>query len=182
MMILESSQVLVSIAVIATAIGFKIASYFLLRSVTRNFSFKLARKAVISRLINLALFLTAGVILLGIWEVDPEDLFIYLASIFAVIGIAFFHQRSHLSNITAGVMLFFNHRAKVGDFVIIHDSDNTVEGKIEDIGLIFITILSNENDRIMISNTVFLQKTVSIKQLELSDRNDPAIVGDSAKY
>lgn len=180
MMILESSQVLVSIAVIATAIGFKIASYFLLRSVTRNFSFKLARKVVISRIVNLALFLAVGIILLGIWEVDPEDLFIYLASIFAVIGIAFFHQRSHLSNITAGVMLFFNHRAKVGDFVIIHDGEDTVEGKIEDIGLIFITIISKENDRIMISNTVFLQKTVSIKQLDLTEHKDSPIIGVSA--
>lgn len=177
----ESSQVFVSIAVVATAIGFKIGAYFLLKSVTRNFSFKLARKAVISRLINLALFLASGIILLGIWEVDPEDLFIYLASIFAVLGIAFFHQRSHLSNITAGVMLFFNHQAKVGDFVIIHDSDNTVEGHIEDIGLIFITIVSNKNDRLMISNTVFMQKTVSIKQLELSDHKDSAIIGVSAQ-
>jgi len=171
-MMWESSQVIVSISVIATAIGFKIASYFLLRSVTRNTSFKLARKATIARIINLALMLLTGMILLGIWEVDPEDLFLYLASVFTVIGIAFFHQRSHLSNITAGVMFFFNHRAKVGDYVTIHDSDNTVEGHIEDIGLIFITIVSRKNDRIMISNTVFLQKTVSIKQLKLSELKD----------
>jgi small-conductance mechanosensitive channel len=83
-------------------------------------------------------------ILLGIWEVDPEDLFLYLASVFTVIGIAFFHQRSHLSNITAGVMLFFSHRAKVGDFVTIHDSDNTFDGQIEDVGLLFITIISKK--------------------------------------
>ena len=168
-MIWESSHVLVSIGVIATAVGIKIGSYFLLRSVTRNFGFKLARKATIARIINLGLIILTGMILLGIWEVDPEDLFLYLASIFTVIGIAFFHQRSHLSNITAGVMLFFNHRAKVGDFVTIHDSDNTVEGQIEDIGLLFITIISKKNDRIMISNTGFLQKTVSIKQLDLAE-------------
>jgi small-conductance mechanosensitive channel len=69
-------------------------------------------------------------------------------------------------------MLFFNHRAKVGDYVTIHDSDNTVEGHIEDIGLLFITIESRKSDKIMISNTVFLQKTVSIKQLELSEHKE----------
>jgi small-conductance mechanosensitive channel len=113
-------------------------------------------------------------ILLGIWEVDPEDLFLYLASVFTVIGIAFFHQRSHLSNITAGVMLFFSHRAKVGDFVTIHDSDNTFDGQIEDVGLLFITIISKKKDRIMISNTIFLQKTVSIRQFDLTGNNKGA--------
>ena len=168
----ESSQVLTSALVIAIAVGLKIGAFFLLRSATRNGSFKLARKATIARIINLSLVLLTGMILLGIWEVDPEDLFLYLASMFTVVGIAFFHQRSHLSNITAGVMLYFNHRAKVGDYVTIHDGENTIEGHVDDIGLIFITITTKKNDKVMISNTAFFQKTVSVKQLELSEFND----------
>lgn len=109
---------------------------------------------------------------MGVWEVDPEDLLLYLASIFTVLGIAFFHQRSHLSNITASIMLFFNHLAKVGDTVTIHDGENTIQGKIEDMGIIFITLLSDSNDKVMISNTVFLQKTVTINQLDYSDINE----------
>ncbi|UCE94834.1 MAG: mechanosensitive ion channel [Flavobacteriaceae bacterium] len=168
----ESSQVLVSVLFIATAIVLKISTYYLIRKVTRKFGFKIARQATIARIINLALIFLTVMILLIVWEVNSEDLFLYLASLFTVLGIAFFHQRSHLSNITAGIMLFFSHRAKVGDFVTIHDADDTTGGKIEDIGLLFVTIISKNNDRIMISNTRFLQKTVSIEQLHIGQKTN----------
>ena len=110
-MIWESSQTLMSAILIGTALGLKIGTFYLIRNITRKFGFKLARKAAISRVINIILIVLTIMILLGVWEVDPEDLYIYLASLFTILGIAFFHQRSHLSNVTAGIMLFLSHSA-----------------------------------------------------------------------
>jgi len=42
-----------------------------------------------------------------IWDISFEGLSIYFASIFTIIGVAFFAQWSMLSNITASVILFF---------------------------------------------------------------------------
>ena len=76
---------------------------------------------VMGVVITFGLFLLTGLILLGIWEVNPEDLAIYLASVFTIIGVAFFAQWSHLSNITAAIIIYFNHPVAIGDEITIQD-------------------------------------------------------------
>lgn len=120
---IDTHQLLTSASVIALAIILKFVLKKVLKRKKEQHGFQSNRKTMISKVINFGLFLMTGLILLGIWQVEPEDLFLYFASLFTVTDIAFFQKRSHLSNITSSVMLFINHRAKVGDFVIIHDSD-----------------------------------------------------------
>lgn len=80
----------------------------------------------------------------------------------AILGIAFVAQWSLLSNITAGLILFFNHPLKIGDHIKILEKDFVIEGIVNDITFFFIHIKTENNEKITISNTVILQKTISI--------------------
>ena len=50
-----------------------------------------------------------------IWGVNVKELGLILSSVFAVIGVALFAQWSILSNVTAGIILFFSFPFKIGD-------------------------------------------------------------------
>ena len=158
-----NAQVILSLSIIIIAIVINIISSRMLRRIMRKYEFNSMRKSIVSKILHISIFLIVGILLLGIWEIDPDDLGLYLASIFTIIGLAFFHQRSHLSNITAGVILFFNHPVKIGDLVSIYERDVTFNGKIIDVGLFFVSLKSEEGEKIIISNTLFLQRTVSFK-------------------
>jgi small-conductance mechanosensitive channel len=86
-----------------------------------------------------------------------------MASVLTVIGIALFAQWSHLSNLTSGMIIFFNHSAKLDDTIEIIDKDYCIEGRISDIGLFFVQIKTTENEEVTLPNNVFLQKMIKKK-------------------
>lgn len=165
---LDTSKIIISILVIVASFVIKLISYRVLNGVIRKIGFKLSRKVVFDKIINILLILIASIILLGIWEVDSNDLTFYFASVFTILGIAFFAQWSHLSNVTAGVIILFNHPARIGDLITINDGDNSVTGQIEDIGLFFITVISPNKNKVLLANTLFLQKSVSVNAFKES--------------
>jgi small-conductance mechanosensitive channel len=113
-------------------------------------------------MINLLLTITAIVFISAIWGVKQTDIVVFISSIMAILGIAFVAQWSLLSNITAGLILFFNHPLKIGDHIKILEKDFIIEGIVNDITFFFIHIKTENNEKITISNTVILQKTISI--------------------
>jgi small-conductance mechanosensitive channel len=113
-------------------------------------------------MINLLLTITAIVFIAAIWGVKQTDIVVFISSVMAILGIAFVAQWSLLSNITAGLILFFNHPLKIGDHIKILEKDFVIEGIVNDITFFFIHIKTENNEKITISNTVILQKTISI--------------------
>lgn len=99
-----------------------------------------------------------------IWGVDPRNIFVAMSSIFAVIGVAMFAQWSILSNITAGIIIFFTSPFKIGDFIMIHDKDIPIEAEIEDILTFHTHLRTKEGEIIVYPNNLFLQKGVSVIQ------------------
>ena len=161
-MSVESTKLLGTLIAVLAAIGIKLIINRVLRKISRKLNFHTARRALINRIINMALVLVASVVIIGIWGLGSDDLVIYFTSIFTVIGIAFFAQWSHLSNITAGVILFFSTSIRVGDTISIGDGDSKKTGLIDNIGLYFVTLITEGDHRVMISNTLFLQNMVTV--------------------
>ena len=87
---------------------------------------------------------------------------VFVSSVMAILGIAFVAQWSILSNITAGIILFFNHPLKIGDYVKILEKDFIIEGTVDDITYFFVHIETSEKEKITISNSLILQKIISI--------------------
>lgn len=114
--------------------------------------------SVVNMLINFSCVLLLAII----WGVRPQNMLVTMSSIFAVIGVAMFAQWSLLSNITAGIIMFFTTPFRVGDYIHIIDKDTPIKATIESI-LTFHTYLRTEDDElIVIPNSLFLQKTVAV--------------------
>lgn len=128
----------------------------------KKIHFTLQRRKLTLRMINLLLTITAIVFIAAIWGVKQTDIVVFISSVMAILGIAFVAQWSLLSNITAGLILFFNHPLKIGDHIKILEKDFIIEGIVNDITFFFIHIKTENNEKITISNTVILQKTISI--------------------
>ena len=86
----------------------------------------------------------------------------FLSSFIAILGIALFAQWSMLSNVTASILLFVSHPAKVGDTIRILDKDYPLTGKIKDIGAFFVSIETEEKEIITIPNSLLFQKMIKV--------------------
>lgn len=95
-------------------------------------------------------------LLLGI---DYAQLTIFLSSVFAVVGVAFFAQWSILSNITGSLIIFFAFPYRVGDLIRVVDKDDQIIGVISEITL-FHVIIKRNDDLITYPNNLILQKPV----------------------
>lgn len=129
------------------------------RTVSRSLLQK-TRGKITKKIFQIILVTIATLFILTIWGVDRSELFMTMASVLAVIGIALFAQWSHLSNITSGIIIFFNHSVKLDDTISILDKDYEVEGRISDIGLFFIKLKTKEGEEISLPNNIFLQKMI----------------------
>lgn len=115
----------------------------------------------INRICSNMINILALIIIIGIWGVNTQNLFLALSSLFAIIGVALFAQWSILSNITAGLIIFFTSLFKIGDRIRIEDKDMPIEGMVEDI-YTFNTHVRTDDGRLHIfPNSLFLQKSIS---------------------
>lgn len=128
------------------------------------------RTNLVIKYINILLTTSALLVLFVVWGVKAEHLFVTLSSIFAVIGVGLFAQWSILSNVTAGVVLFFSYPFKIGDLVRIHDKDFPIEGEIVDIKSFYIHIQTSESEIVVYPNNVILQKGVSVLKREFKEK------------
>lgn len=131
-------------------------------SMLKKIHFTLQRRKLTLRMINLLLTIAAVVFISAIWGVNQSEIVVFISSVIALLGIAFVAQWSLLSNITAGLILFFNHPLKIGDHIKILEKDFVIEGIVNDITFFFVQIKTEAKERISISNTVILQKIISI--------------------
>jgi len=102
-----------------------------------------------------------------VWSVNYQDLGVMLSSVFAVIGVALFAQWSILSNITAGVILFFSFPFKIGNTIRILDKElldpnnsDLDQFVIEDIKAFHLHLRRSNGEILNYPNNLVLQKGV----------------------
>lgn len=128
----------------------------------KKFEFGYPRRVIIVKIINGISIITAILFFAGIWGVERSDILMYISSLLTILGIGFFAQWSLLSNITSGIILFFNHPMKIGDHIKIYDKEYDIEGKITDITYFFLHVRTDDEHDVTIPNTIVLNKTISI--------------------
>ena len=138
-----------------------ITSHFVNKAL-KKFNFSLQRRRITIKMINFFLVIGTTIAIVAIWGIAKEKLIIFLSSALTILGIAFVAQWSLLSNITSGLILYFNHPLKLGDHIRILEKDFVIEGRIDDITFFFLHIKTENGDRITIPNSAILQKTISI--------------------
>lgn len=121
-----------------------------------------ARTFLIITYVNYFVAFLFLICLLFIWGINFKDIGLFMSSIFAVIGVAFFAQWSILSNITSGIIMFFTFPYKVGDFIKIHEDDHSIYGYIEEIKSFHVVIKNLDEETVTFPNSLMLQRGVSI--------------------
>lgn len=125
-----------------------------------------ARVKVVQKYSDFFLFIMSIVLLITAWGVEGRQAFLVLSSIFTVIGVAMFAQWSVLSNITAGIILFFAFPYRIGDKIYIIDKDNPIEAEIMDIRSFYTLLKNADGEKISIPNILLLQKGILIRKRE----------------
>jgi small-conductance mechanosensitive channel len=120
------------------------------------------RTNLVIKYMHLFINILAIVALTIVWGVQTRDIFIALSSIATVVGVAMFAQWSILSNITAGIILFFSFPFKIGDTIRIHDKDFPIEAEIEDISAFHVYLSTKDGEKIIYPNNLLLQRGISI--------------------
>ncbi|APG64589.1 hypothetical protein LPB136_04050 [Tenacibaculum todarodis] len=102
-------------------------------------------------------------IALIIFGINFKEVIVFASSILAVLGVGFFAQWSILSNITAGVLLFFYHPMRIGNTIKILDKDYDFTGEIKNITSFYVVLHIPEGNReITIPNTIILYKSIEL--------------------
>lgn len=154
--IIESGIVLILLIVIRFIIKNSI------NKTLKKFHFSLQRRRLTIKIMNLFLMIGVMIALVGIWGIEEEKLLLFISSVLTILGIAFVAQWSILSNITAGLILYFNHPMKLGDYIRVLEKDFVIEGKVNDVTFFFIHLISPDGERITIPNSIILQKNIAV--------------------
>lgn len=123
-----------------------------------------ARTLLITKYSSILLTLVGLGAISFIWGVNYREIGLLFSSVFAVIGVALFASWSILSNITAGVILFFSFPFKIGDRVKILDKDIESEEPylIEDIKAFHISLRKENGELLVYPNNLVMQKAVTL--------------------
>jgi small-conductance mechanosensitive channel len=155
-------QTIETIAVILALLLINFISRRYINRALKKFGFGEPRRRITVRIINLLSFIVAVVFIAAFWGIDQSELLIFISSAITILAIAFFAQWSLLSNITASLILFFNHHLRIGSTVKVYDKDYPIEGEIYDISIFFVHILTTNNERVTIPSNMILQKPIVV--------------------
>lgn len=156
-------QIVETLIVVLAFVAIRFLNHRLINNALKKFNLQRDRRKLSVKAISFFTVLIFIIFLSGIWGVKQSELLLFTTSILTVLGIAFFAQWSILSNITSGLILFFNHPLRIGDTIKIIDKEQPVEGVIQDISYFFLHLKTNENDIITIPNSMVMQKSFLIK-------------------
>ncbi|MCU0429206.1 MAG: mechanosensitive ion channel family protein [Cytophagaceae bacterium] len=158
----------VQIAETLITVALYVVGYFITKYVLNN-SLKKAqlertRRKIIIKGIHLMVAIAVAIVIAGIWGVEQNELAVFASTLLTALGIAFFAQWSLLSNITSGIILFFNHPLKLGDHIKVLDKEYPIEGEIVELTYFFIHLKTEEGQILTMPNSLILQKGILVKE------------------
>ncbi len=101
-------------------------------------------------------------VFLLIWGVQLKEFFLIMATTFTIIGTACFASWSNLSNISSGIILFFSYDLKHGDRIRLGSGDNKIEGRVHEMKLFYVEIITTEDEVILYPNNMMLHQSITI--------------------
>jgi small-conductance mechanosensitive channel len=157
-----------TVQIIETAVA--LFAYFVSRIVLRHFVqntivrhyFKNVERRDVMRIIQLLLGIVFLIVVVAIWSVKQENVLIVISSLLTVFGVALFAEMSILSNITACLILFFQHPVKVGDVIRTTSEGAEIEGTLVDITYFFVFIRTSTGATVTLPNALLLKSSFTI--------------------
>ncbi|WP_034040380.1 mechanosensitive ion channel domain-containing protein [Wocania ichthyoenteri] len=168
-------QLIITGIVLLSLLLIRATTHFTITKVARKNGINDARIRLIRRYVTVTLFSIAILIEAFIFGARFEDLAVVFSSVFAVIGIGLFAIWSILSNVTSGIIMFFNFPYKVGDKIEIHDKDFPIKAIIEDIRAFQLHLRLDNGDLVTYPNNLMLQKAVTLLKKDAIEDDGDAV-------
>ncbi|MEY4603936.1 MAG: hypothetical protein RIT43_1228 [Bacteroidota bacterium] len=156
-------QIIETLIVFIAAGVLKLFSRKAINRIFINWELDLQRKRISQRIVNVFLIILVILVITAIWNIHQDQLMVFVTSVITILGIAFFAQWSIISNITASLILFFNHPLRIGEEIEILDKEISVKGKLEDISFFFMHIRTVNGELVTVPNNLALQKIILTK-------------------
>lgn len=143
-----------------------------IKRIGRKSELSIIRTRLVVRYVAMLLGLINLSFIILIWGVPLEKLGVVISSTFAVIGVALFATWSILSNITAGIILFFYYPFKIGDRIRILDKDFPDEATILDIKAFNVILVKDNGEMLTYPNNLLLQKGAGLLGKQVATREE----------
>lgn len=157
-----SQQIAATIITIVIVVVLRLVFSSLIKKISEKSGFSESRTVLVSKYINILTSVLAIIFLIAIWGVESKQIFFVISSVLTIVGVAFFAQWSILSNVTAGIILFFSYPFRIGDTIRIMDKDFPIEAEIEDIKSFYTLLKTADGEEISYPNNLLLQKGIVI--------------------
>lgn len=138
------------------------ALYRGIESFGRRNALSLERRMRAKRFMTFFVGISIFSVFLLVWGVQLKEFFVIMATTFTIIGTACFASWSNLSNISSGIILFFSYDLKHGDRIRLGSGDNTVEGRVHEMKLFYVEIITTEDEVVLYPNNMMLHQSITI--------------------
>lgn len=161
-----TNQILLACIYLAVFIFLQRALTHWVRKLAQMKQVSVARTSLVTRFISYVMFFITLSLMAVSLGLGYQDVSLFVSSAFAVMGVALVAQWSILSNLTAGVLIFFVFPYRIGERIRVVDKDEDISGVIIEIALFHVLIHRDNGDTITYPNNLMLQKAV----LKLADQ------------
>ncbi len=155
-----TNQILIACIYLAVFIFLQRALTTWVKKLAQMKQVSVARTSLVTRFISYVMFFVTVSLMAISLGLGYQDVSLFVSSAFAVMGVALVAQWSILSNLTAGVLIFFVFPYRIGERIRVVDKDEDICGVIIEIALFHVLILRDNGDTITYPNNLMLQKAV----------------------
>jgi len=115
-----------------------------------------SRAVLIYKVLGITVIAVTATLLVIIWRVDTDNLWLFATTVLGVIAIGFFAMWSMLSNVVAAVFIFTSDVFRIDDEIIILPDE--IQGVVVDIKTLFVVLEDKDGNTLHIPNNLFFQK------------------------
>lgn len=156
-------QLIETVIVLIVFVSLKYLLKYLVKITIIKSVIKRHEKKEIHKIINLLIFVALFTFIISIWSVKQDNVLVFASTLLTVFGVALFAEMSILSNITAYLILFFQHPVKIGDQIIVNSEGTEIKGKVKEMTYFFIFIEKELDQSICsIPNALLLKSSFSV--------------------
>lgn len=130
----------------------------LLRRFVKKYSLRRSRSVVIKKLKSAGIIIFAALIIVYIWGLEVENIWIFVTGLLGLVAIGFFAVWSILSNVFAGIVIFFTQPFKIEDRIRVLPDEIT--GTVTDITLFFVRMKTDQGGLVNIPSNIIFQRMI----------------------
>jgi small-conductance mechanosensitive channel len=151
-------QLMISAIIFVVTFLFSVIATNYINKVSAKRGAKKKSTILVKRSLNTVAWFFAILIIAIVWGINIQNLWVAITGIIAITAIGFFAVWSILSNVIAGMILFFSKNFNLGEEIEI--LPEKIKGQVISIHSMFTIIEDKKGNKINIPNNLILQRMV----------------------